>query len=559
MVGFRKLFPALALAALSVGVASASIECAVSAPQKPVRAEGLTEKVGDITLTCTVTAGSAAANLTGTFQIKTDGPAFTTRLNDDGDSTVELRTSLMDPDPEVDASLLGEVVNATTLRFTGVKLDYDDADLVAHQFTITISNMRINATQAASDLSPVMVTVNGLSFGDEDAGLTIKSGTSPVAVAAVAPGLKISQPAQADAGDPRNLGSALHVQQCTTEALPDEDTPLADVATKVAYVTFTPTFKGAFKGFSTTAADILANKLLEGEFPESADNNHGTFLVAQFKNIPANAKLYVGNRNLDAAGAISAAVLAVKDLKVKTVPTTPAFAWKEVTVASDGTATAVWQVVNIENTGLSAYSFPVRVVYADTNVGLKAVQATGSFSPISDKGAADVDSDIPRFVASGLSYKTLITVDACSTTLLFPYVTAGGGWDTGIAISNTSADFKLASGTYYMSGSDKDPQKGQSGTCTLYYSGTGAPSAPITTTINVDAGKTLAFTTSGGNADYGVTATPEFSGYVVAQCNFQLGHGFAFLSGPGAAGPAGVGYNALVLTRKDAGAEALGN
>ena len=37
---------------------------------------------------------------------------------------------------------------------------------------------------------------------------------------------------------------------------------------------------------------------------------------------------------------------------------------------------------------------------------------------------------------------------------------------------------------------------------------------------------------SGGN--YGVAATPGFQGYVIAQCNFQYGHGFAFISDVGA-------------------------
>jgi len=88
------------------------------------------------------------------------------------------------------------------------------------------------------------------------------------------------------------------------------------------------------------------------------------------------------------------------------------------------------------------------------------------------------------------------------TRLLFPYVTNVTGWDTDIAISNTSLD---PFGT-----------TPQAGTCTLYFYGASAPSSPITT-ASIAAGTTWATQAS-------LTA-PGFNGYMIADCNFFFAHG----------------------------------
>jgi hypothetical protein len=105
-----------------------------------------------------------------------------------------------------------------------------------------------------------------------------------------------------------------------------------------------------------------------------------------------------------------------------------------------------------------------------------------------------------------------------TTTLLFPFVTNQAGFDTGIVISNTSLD---TVGT-----------TPQSGTCRLNYFGTtaGGGAAPAAqTSQTVPAGGQLTFTVSAGG-NLGVTATPGFQGYIIATCNFQYAHGFAFVS-----------------------------
>lgn len=124
-----------------------------------------------------------------------------------------------------------------------------------------------------------------------------------------------------------------------------------------------------------------------------------------------------------------------------------------------------------------------------------------------------------------------------TTTLLFPFVTNQAGFDTGIAISNTSRD---TVGT-----------APQSGTCTLNYFGSttggGAAPPPQTTNAPVPAGGQLTFVlSSGGNL--GIVGRPGFQGYIIATCNFQYAHGFALVTdGPIGQARVGSSYLALII------------
>ena len=120
-----------------------------------------------------------------------------------------------------------------------------------------------------------------------------------------------------------------------------------------------------------------------------------------------------------------------------------------------------------------------------------------------------------------------------TTRLLFPFVTSQGGFDTGISIANTTAD---PFGTRH-----------QSGTCTLNYygntsGGAAAPDAQKSTIIV--AGSTLTMSLSGGTNN--MKAAPGFQGYIIAECNFPLAHGFYMIRDIGAQKLA-MGGPALVL------------
>ena len=148
----------------------------------------------------------------------------------------------------------------------------------------------------------------------------------------------------------------------------------------------------------------------------------------------------------------------------------------------------------------------------------------------------------------------MLSTSLCTTSLLFPFVTNQAGFETGLAISNTS----------------KDPfgsAKPQSGTCTLNYYGTSAtnPTSRSRRTpmkrraLLTRLAKAYAFTlTNALAATAGNPAT--FQGYIIAQCQFQYAHGFAYIvyNFPGTSSDT-MGYLALVLGRGSNGAETLGH
>jgi hypothetical protein len=80
----------------------------------------------------------------------------------------------------------------------------------------------------------------------------------------------------------------------------------------------------------------------------------------------------------------------------------------------------------------------------------------------------------------------------------------------------------------------------QAGNCSLNWYGAAAPSAP---TMLPASGNIATGTTSTVLAS---TTVPGFQGYMIAVCNFQYAHGFAFVSDVGARNLA-MGYLALII------------
>jgi hypothetical protein len=209
-----------------------------------------------------------------------------------------------------------------------------------------------------------------------------------------------------------------------------------------------------------------------------------------------------------------------------------------VTVSSGG-GVAVYEILAADPFQIESLTVPVAVAFlanAGTNLPAPGVQstATRSFAPLSNVSTADASAPIPRFAPSSAPSNSFI-INKCSCNLLFPFVTNQQGFDTGVAIANTSVD---PYGT-----------TPQAGTVTLnYYSG-GTPPPAATTNAPVPGGQILTFTLSGGG-NFGIPATPGFQGYIIAQAQFQFCHAFAYISAQGAlptAPGASEGYLGIVL------------
>ncbi|MGH9671891.1 MAG: hypothetical protein ACRD44_01825, partial [Bryobacteraceae bacterium] len=126
---------------------------------------------------------------------------------------------------------------------------------------------------------------------------------------------------------------------------------------------------------------------------------------------------------------------------------------------------------------------------------------------------------VPGF-ADASSASNLFSLEVPRLNLLFPFVTNQVGFDTGLVIANTTLD------RFETRGSSP-------GSCGIYFGSTTgstpAPTAPSSPYVALSS-----------------TAGPNFQGYVIAQCQFQYAHGFAFISDLGARNLA-QGYLALVL------------
>ncbi|MDQ2948685.1 MAG: hypothetical protein M3Y27_22560, partial [Acidobacteriota bacterium] len=194
-------------------------------------------------------------------------------------------------------------------------------------------------------------------------------------------------------------------------------------------------------------------------------------------------------------------------------------------VTISGTSASVqYEIVQANPNAIEKLSLPVTVSFlSNTGQNLPGLgQSTGTvgFLPQSTVNTATSSDPIPRFCPGPT--RNLFAVNACSCNLLFPFVTNQAGFDTGVAIANTSLDpFGTAT---------------QAGTVTLNYYGntTGGGAAPAAqTSQTVNAGTELVFTLSNGG-NLGVAATPGFQGYIISTARFQYCHAFAFISDLGA-------------------------
>ncbi len=285
--------------------------------------------------------------------------------------------------------------------------------------------------------------------------------------------------------------------------------------------------------------------------------DHGTRLLARFSNVPAGVSVYVSaygivttdsNDNIistyntastglssgpmvrlvstdaNGAGAFSAATITSNQAVVGTNSGTGNAPIAPVSL-SNGTGSAVWEVMNSDPLAQETVKVAVFLAYtANTSAnlpGLGTPSVNLNYAPISTVTTASSSAPLPRFADTSTSL-ALLPINSCTTNVLFPFLTNQIGFDSGVAISNTSTDpFGTAP---------------QSGACKLNYYGetTGGGAAPAAQTSQVVAtGKQLLFTlSSGGNL--GIAATPGFQGYMIAQCGFQYAHGFAFISDVGA-------------------------
>jgi hypothetical protein len=221
--------------------------------------------------------------------------------------------------------------------------------------------------------------------------------------------------------------------------------------------------------------------------------------------------------------------------------------------STSGIATAVYSYETLDQTSLSDITFETFDVVPDIILKSSNQTATGQilasvslYPGGSNPSQPTSDRDRPRFdemfesdlIATNNPPddppKLYASVVRCDCFLLFTYVTADAGWNTGIVVANTTGDTAVF-------GSSEAPD--QLGKVTFYfYDATAGYVGSTTTAADILSGNSYVDLVS----NLLPTGVTSFSGYIMARAEFQFCHGFAFIADE-AFGSIAHGYIANVI------------
>jgi hypothetical protein len=476
------------------------------------------------------------------------------------------------------------LVSGQSITFAGIPVQPPVSAGATRIFRIT--NIRVSAQTISGGSSNVVPVVGQVSISGATSiavsNATLTTGFIEPGLASASTGLRNSA----------NIGGASATQfaQCSKAS-----TAFATV------VQFGENFTTAFKSRCTSnSTTCLAPQNVPGTIYNSESNfifptwssvsggvseaagqaDYGTRLKAAFSNVPAGVSIFVSTTNIinttlgpvanpGAGLAGSYAVLVGSETQSDGFGGgAPQVQQSGTTGGSTGTlfgifqiplstqangtqsGTAVWEVINTLPQSIETMDFAVWLSYtANPNAANGGTPSTGamnvnlSFAPTESQGAytlangsaASASLSIPRFANNGATPTAFANVSLCQTALLFPFITNTNGFDTGIAIANTSLD---PFGT-----------SPQAGGCTLnWFSGGSATPAATPACATTPTAPNCVPNIAAGAVYTGLASTivNGFQGYMIAVCNFQFAHGFAFISDLGARNLA-MGYLALVL------------
>jgi hypothetical protein len=366
--------------------------------------------------------------------------------------------------------------------------------------SLSTSNGATSLAQCASQTATKSYG-GSLSF-TEKFGTAFKTRIQAQAVTAYAgqgvPGLSGGLPTQNVPGFPYNSESNF-VFPITVGPAVGGTAGLADFGTRL---------KATFTGVPSGVRIFVSTSNINNSASVVADPTPGSSLYNGGANAISYAQAINGETSSDGSGGIGSAppLLTSTDTSSGGIPLVEV-------VLSGGAGSAVWEVINTNPNSNETFTFGYWIGVASntsTNTPLPGTYNVNlSYAPTTTSGAASSSLGIPRFADTSTASKFL-TINVCRTILLFPYLVNEIGLDTGIAIANTTQD---PFGTL-----------AQAGTCTLNF-------YPSDTTLAVPAPFTTATIKGGGTyTDTVSQRVPGFQGYMFAICNFQLAHGFAFIS-----------------------------
>jgi hypothetical protein len=537
MADFRKMFFVFAALVMIMAIpASAQISCvAFVANQPTLRQEGITEPAGDVILTCTGTPLGAQL-LSQTLTLYVQGTTITSRQLYSGtsapnSSSIPTEAALLVNDCTTNSGTSSSFplfscasgnttyvaggVSGGGASFTGgtpTEGFLQNGALVFSGFTVPastnpattivtfqlrITNIRVNANTVASGTF-ITGTILATFPVQNQSGLVLGVAQSSLSVAAASPPTSFTQCTSTTSSG--STVTALTIKELVQTAFKSPAAcPGSGCPTGVSNATPGQWYQNNLNTESQTVLTGVTWGSPIGATPGQADS--ATRIRVNFSNIPAGVTLTLPVTI--GSGTSTATATTSGDLGTFSAATSP------ISLTSSGSVT--YQVTNQSGASIDSWSVPVAVTYTYTppstpQVGTILVSAT--YAPTSaEVTVLNPTFGIPRFADTSV-LTPIFTIAACQTDLLFTFLTNQAGFDTGFEIANTSSDpFGTAA---------------QNGTCTLNWYGNGPAAGTATTTPSIAAG--TAYTNLVSSAAAG------FQGYMIAVCNFQFGHGFAFIT-----------------------------
>jgi hypothetical protein len=545
MADFRKWFLVLAVLAIVAVPVSAQtpFTCSATPGSTPtIRDAGLTELVGDVVLTCS--GGTAGSNITTNFQIFMSPTQVTNKVKK-GVTATECPTGIncvtdalakvtdlnglpvAQVNQPADASVAGLVVgllqsnlaagdtptSRNSILFPAISLPQGTTSF------IRITNVRVFAPPVSNIAIPTQV----FEFISTNPAGVVPIANSTLVVAFVQPGMQFTARNAAD-----TAAASLSFSQCITQASGNTD----------FIAKFTEGFPLAFKTVEQETGTVAAVQAIGGTVMPDPTASNPTELLVRFSNIPAGVRIFVTSTQVatGTSAGITAELVSPEGTGSVEVPIT------------SGSGSATWAILTNDPAASSAQksiAFGVDIAFeSNTSAGLPGLtgstpgSVSGTFAPVSTVNSASTSADIPRF-RDNPTGASVFSIIPCVTNLLFPFISNQAGFDTGIALVNTSAD----------NAGNKLPfnTSTQHGTCTVFYfNGTTTAPAPQVTP-DIVAGGMFAFTLQGGGVPGSTGSAAGFQGYAIARCNFLFAHGFAFISDRNTPSLGSQGYLALVI------------
>lgn len=503
--------------------AFAQLNCAISTgTTSRATATGHTEPAGDISFNCTPPAGATAtgtASATVSYPVTltndTTWPATATFTSPAGMVRIDNTTGSFAAVGQVPTIA---VVNTTTMQVV-INIPGQAAPAAG---SFTLRGVLVSLAGGAAQ-GPLQATISVSPPQTSGSNVLINSGdNTPTIITSIMPGISTSVPPAVVASAPGTATSALFLGN-GTNVIPQR----AGFAVSVTEG-YIDAFRSAFNSQSNSAtngSDLTFNftamapgSVVQNCVPTISPNPGTAITLALTGTGIANssgvATLVVSFTGADAPSSPNQTVIETVRL---TCGTNSATAGAQVPAFAVGTST-VSPIVNpvVATVKLS----PIGSAQCPTQANLVCKTATTGM--------------IPRYADAPITIGDVISFTPATTTFLLPYVVSvpgTNGYDTGIAIANTTAD--PASFLTVAQGGATD----QEGTITFTFfpaAGAGLTAAPNSSTFTtplVQKGGSYIDVVSVMLANATPAITGTFQGYAIAVANFTNGHGAAFAFG----------------------------